>query len=226
MNTTSIKQVLIKNTCFSLGLFLLINLFHFSLYSQEKFYGKLTYLLTPTDTATLNLVGIDTMYVYTNDTVVRIESNTVLGKQVLIRHLEKKKSYLLLNVQGEKYAIQAGTEQKPGTLDSLNIEYKRRGKKIISGLKCKKAIVTRQDLGTPRTVFYSKKFRPDLLEVYNQLKGLPTLYYLQHNEGVFKYELINIDYQPVSRDYFGIPSDYRITSFDALMEKLKAAKPE
>ncbi|MBU2019232.1 MAG: hypothetical protein KJ941_06270 [Bacteroidetes bacterium] len=145
---------------------------------------------------------VDTMVIYTNDTIVRIESKSKLGEQVLIKHLVKQKSYLLLNVNDQKFAIQtnADTALTKNTIDQ-KIKYYWFGSKKISGVKAKKAKISRNDLDTAKIFYYTKTIRPDLLNVYEGVKGLPLHYYLQHTDGIYQYQLVEFSDQAVSRDY-------------------------
>ena len=80
-------------------LIVLFTLFSFSSISQKfvPFTGKLVYSIQITDTSLRKLIPTKTMVVYTNDTLLRIENDTdKLGKQVVIKHLILKKSYLLI----------------------------------------------------------------------------------------------------------------------------------
>ena len=84
-----------KKTCF-----ILIFLYQFAVFAQKQvpFKGRLIYkieFINPVD-STQNTISKS--IVYTNDTLVRVESETgQLGPQVLIKHLILQKYYLLIN---------------------------------------------------------------------------------------------------------------------------------
>ena len=189
--------------------------------AQKGFVGRLEYHIKPDTISSIADKFVDTMIVYTNDTIVRVESRTRLGEQVLIKHLQLKKSYLLLNVNGEKFAIQT-QEDTSITKKSVvqNIRYTWLGSKKFSGMKGKKAKIEREDLPEIKTIYYNPKIRTDLLDVYAGIKGLPLEYYLQHTDGIYKYSLNNSSEILPERDLFGIPSDYKKTTFEEFMKVL------
>jgi hypothetical protein len=89
--------------------FLLI--FSFSSFFAQKqvpFVGKLTYEVTSCDSILKDKLPASKMFVYSNDTLIRIENNTsVVGFQTLIKHLYLNKSYLLINSPIGKIALQS-----------------------------------------------------------------------------------------------------------------------
>lgn len=218
----STKNRGIKISLLTLSLYSFLLIFSTNCIAQEHFVGKLTYRVTAVDSNVHELVPADTFQLYTNDTIVRIESRTGLGQQVSIRHLELHKSYILIYFRGEKLAIKTDVDSVSSVIDNKQqIEYLRWKKRKFGPYKAKRAKVTREDLGETRDIYYLPGLRPDLLNVYDGIKGLPAVYYLQHQEGVFKYELIEIDPTLPERDRFGVPSDFQKITFDEFMERLK-----
>jgi hypothetical protein len=219
MLTTEFRQLFRPILCISL---ISILGFQSQMFAQKAFVGRLEYHLKLDNPQDKDNINVDTMIIYTNDTIVRIETRSKLGEQILIKHLKKQKSYLLLNVSGQKFAIQTNidTTLVKNTTEQ-EIKYFIFGCKKIAGLKSKKAIINRNDLDSQRIVYYSKKIRPDLLDVYEGIKGLPVDYYLQHTDGIYHYTLKEQTNQPISRDLFGIPSDYVITTFDDFLKAIR-----
>ena len=139
-----------------------------------------------------------------------------------MKHLEKKKSYLLLELMDQKFAIQTNSDTAIVKKNpSLKIKYKLFGGKVMHGLKVKTAVVTRDDLGEPRKILYTKQIRPDLLDVYDGIKGLPVDYYVANPDGVLHYRLVSCTPYKVDRQIFGIPSDYQITTFDNFLKTIR-----
>lgn len=95
------------------------------------------------------------MTIYTNDTLIRVETQTdALGKQVLIHHLIKDKGYLLIESQLGSYAIQIPQKE---VADQQGYHYKKtRGKEIVCGLKSKKLNVSYADFPENLDFFYTK----------------------------------------------------------------------
>jgi len=65
---------------------------------------------------------------YTNDTVVRLETETQqFGVQVYIRNMVLNKAYLLLELDGNKYAIQTDLSKKTDTIKKTYTVKKKNG---------------------------------------------------------------------------------------------------
>ena len=87
---------------------LLLILLSFGINAQKTkaFTGKLTYRYEFQDTVLqkMNKPGFEVLY--TNDTIVRIENETIhLGQQVMIKHLELRKSFLLIRTSFGDFAV-------------------------------------------------------------------------------------------------------------------------
>lgn len=164
--------------------------------------------------------------VYTNDTVVRVETETgQFGVQVYIRHMSLNKAYLLLDYEGGKYAIQ--TNLNDPTKDTLAPEYtikKKRGSKTIAGIKCRRYYVHDKDQPEGYYCWFAKKVPNKYLEVYPEVPGLAVDYYLPSQDGLIHYELVKFTPQSVNRDLFGIPSDYKRITFDEFVNIVSGAE--
>lgn len=193
--------------------------------SAQNFTGKITYTIEAVDTAVRKFVPTQTMTLYTNDTLSRLEVNSpVFGQQITIRHLTLHKSYLLVEFDGKKYAIQTDDTAKEGDttrpLDPYTIDYKCFKKKKIGTYKMKRAQVVQKQKEFNQEIYYFTKIRPDLLDVYEGIKGLPAIYYLDSKDGLMKYTAIEISKEFVSKDLFGIPSDYKRIRFDDFLKEI------
>jgi len=190
-----------------------------ALLAQKPFVGTLKYQAT--------IMIPDTNIVYkqwnvtltTNDTIVRVETETeMFGNQVYIRNMTANKAYLLINMTGQGYAIQNDLSKK----DSANAENqylitKAKGKKKIAGYKSQKYRVIDKGDSTGYDCYFTKKIKGKYLEVYKEIPYLATDYYIPSSEGLIHYELKEVKEEAVSRDMFGIPSDYKRISFDEFM---------
>jgi len=161
--------------------------------------------------------------VFTNDTVVRVETETgQFGNQVYIRHMSMNKAYLLLNIDGRKYAIQTdlSKEQKKDTLPAKYSFKRKMGSKKIAGFKCKKYYV--EDVAQKESFYcyFAKKVSNKYLEVYTDIPGLAMEYYIPTQDGTVKYELQSFDAGPQNRDLFGIPSDYKRVTFEQFVTEI------
>jgi hypothetical protein len=201
-----------------------------SLFGQKgkfPFTGTLTYRVTICDTALAKYVPIRYMIVRTNDTLTRIENETDrLGKQIVIKHLGLNKSYLLLNTPIGKYAIQ--TNHNEAKKDSiLPYSFKKKcGRRTFCGIKAKKSLVSHKGFTEPLTFYYFKDYAPKYLNVFENCPGLPVLYYIPTDDGIFKYELISLDSKLPVHDLFGVPSDFKRVTFDQFLEEMMQGQGE
>jgi hypothetical protein len=197
------------------GLALLICIF--SANAQKPVSGVFHYKATISLPDTNIVLKSWNVHLYTNDTIVRVETETgQFGVQVYIRHMQMNKAYLLLEADGEKYAIQTNLEKTPEK-DTTAPEYtikKKFGSKKIAGIKCRKYYIIDKGQTEGYYCWFAKKISNKYLEVYPEVKGLAVDYYLPSRDGLIHYELVSYTPSAPSRDLFGIPSDYKRISFD------------
>lgn len=207
--------------CFSflISIFILL-----PLQAQEynAFEGKLTY--------TVNLISnLDSIErfqfntsIYTNDTLVRVESfSPQVGAQVLIKHLQLQKYYLLLELNGKKYAIQQHIDsEKEENKKSKYTFRKKRGKKKIAGQKAKRVFVVNENFPRELEMWYLPTISPKYLDALPGISGLPVDYYIASEEGLYHYVLDKIEFEAVNKAVFGIPSDFKKVSFEEFMNEM------
>lgn len=205
-------------------LFLLL-LASFGSYAQTyvPFQGKLIYQVDFTDSVSKKMAPTTFMTIYTNDTLVRLETESdKMGKQVTIRHLTLNKYYILLNVNGEKFAI-----QHQAAADTAASKYsfdKKCGSKRFDGKKAKKVQVMALGFSHPLTMYYFKGISPKYIEAIKGIPGLPAEYFIQTEDGMYRYKLVEFSEEEVDRNLFGIPSDYQKVTFDEFMNKMMQGK--
>lgn len=193
-------------------------------YAQKPFVGKLVYIIEIADTSQRELFPTDTMTVYTNDTLIRIETHTAaLGQQVLIQHLTKQKAYLLINSQLGKFAVQVPDVNKSESKYSF---VKGKGKKVICGLKSARLIVKHADVTGDMEFYYTKNISSKYLPGFENFKGLLTDYYTVTQDGVYHHRLVECVAQPISHDLFGIPSDYQKLSMSEFVDVMTGKNEE
>lgn len=201
----------------------LILFFTLNALSQNGFTGILKYKVSMLDTNMQKLIDEREMLVYTNDTLSRMEiMNDALGKQISIKHLELKKSYLLMDFLGKKLAIQTDQNKDSTIFEPYRISYKMFGKRKVNGMILKKAIVYRDDLKENRKIWYFKTIRPDIMDYYPGIKGLPADFFVGTVDGILQYTLISVESKPVEKDLFGIPSDYEKITLSDFLNKLNS----
>lgn len=154
--------------------------------------------------------------VYTNDTVVRVETETRLGMQIYIRHMSMNKAYLLIHYGDQKYAIQNDLSKKQAS-DTAAPQYtmKRKwGSKKIAGVKTRRYYVIDKGQTEGYYCYFARKIDGKYLEVYPESEGLAVDYYLPSPDGLIHYELTRFTETKVDRNLFGLPSDYKRITFD------------
>lgn len=187
---------------------------------QEPFVGKLVYSIVIADTSLQKIIPAKQMVVYTNDTLLRIENETdQLGKQVIIKHMQLNKSYLLLRTSFEKYAIQ--TDHNADSITKYPYSFKKKmGRKRIAGQKANRLMVSHENFQEPIEFLYLKKHNAKYLNTLENFPGLPVRYFISSVDGVYIYTLISIEYITPEKDLFGIPSDYKKVSFDQFLNEV------
>lgn len=201
---------------------LLVFLFVFPLFvnaqKKEPFIGKLVYSIEIVDTAMRDLIPPGQMTVYTNDTITRIENQTPnLGKQVVIKHMDLNKSYLLIETPEVNFAIQIDNT-KPDTTRAKYTFKKKLFKRKIAGIKANRLLVTHPDMKESREYLYLKKYSPKYINTFEDFPGLPVNYFIITLDGVYEYKLISFELMKPDHDLFGIPSDFKRVTFDEFME--------
>lgn len=195
--------------------------FLFANSAQAQLSGMLVYQVDLLSADTMNPQNHWQVVVYTNDTMVRVETQGgPFGKQVYIRHMVLNKAYLLLAMDGQKFAIRTDLANKSKDT-SLNYTVKKLvGSKKINGIRCKKYKIT--DVGAPMgyVCYFAKKIPNKFIEVYQDIQGLALDYFLPSQNGLIHYQLVQYEAQVLDKNMFGIPSDYKKVTFEEFMSSL------
>ncbi len=195
--------------------------FLFANSAQAQLSGMLVYQVDLLSADTMNPQNHWQVVVYTNDTMVRVETQGgPFGKQVYIRHMVLNKAYLLLAMDGQKFAIRTDLANKSKDT-SLNYTVKKLvGSKKINGIRCKKYKIT--DVGAPMgyVCYFAKKIPNKYIEVYQDIPGLALDYFLPSQNGLIHYKLVQYEAQVLDKNMFGIPSDYKKVTFEEFMSSL------
>ncbi|MBI2258290.1 MAG: hypothetical protein HYU67_05265 [Flavobacteriia bacterium] len=196
----------------------------FFLFSQQNktFEGKLIYQVNFVDSINFHNNFAYEMKIFTNDTLVRIETESVqLGKQILIKHLIRQKYYVLLEYEEQKYAIQHHI-LPDSTKNKTSFKYTFK-KKNVNNLRLKKVKVRylNKDINE---IFVYPKISSKYVDVFKGIKGLPAIYSLPTEMGTYTYELKSVVEEKCPIDLFGIPSDYKKISFDQFINEITNKK--
>lgn len=189
---------------------------------QQRFTGMLEYRISVRDTTMSQLFPENKMIIYSNDTISRIENFTSqLGKQVVLRHMEKKKSYLLLDTEHGKFAIRTD-ESKPDTVKAeRQFTFKKKMfKTSIVNRKANRMLVSHPEFEEPIEFLYFKKISNKYSTFYTELPGLPVKFSVPTADGTVDYELVKMSEYSPNHDLFGVPSEFKLVTFDEFLEKM------
>lgn len=214
----------LNNKMFKIALLVFSCLLASCLHAQKPFSGTLEYTASIMRPDTNVVLKSWKVYLYTNDTVVRVETETdQLGVQVYIRNMNLNKAYLLLKLDTMRFAIQTDlSKTNPEAKKSYTIK-KGKGKKKVVGLKSQKYVVTEENDDT-YSCFFTKKLSGKYLQVYSEIPYLATDYFIPSQNGLIHYELTKIERKQVDRNLFGIPSDFEKISFEEFIKRFYGEK--
>lgn len=187
--------------------------------NMTPFEGKIVYHLSSEQMKVNEEDSTAYQIIYAQDTMVRIENFTPIGKQVYIKHIPKNKAYILMDLNTKKVAIQTTTDEVPDA-DEFKFEYKI-GSSEIAGRKAKKIKVKIPNIDSTFVMHYFDDISHEYSEAVPGIPGLPAKYTIISNDSYIDFEAILLEERKVSRDLFGIPSDYEIMSMDSFMEMIK-----
>lgn len=188
-------------------------------FSQKPFHGTLKYKATVMVPDTNIVYKEWNVVIRTNDTIVRVETETeMFGNQVYLRNIGLNKAYLLIELNGVGYAIQNDLSKTSEDKEEQYTITKAKGKKKVAGLKSTKYhIVDRGGAQEGYDCYFTSKIGNKYLEVYQEVPGLATDYYIPSSDGMIHYQLVEAVEETVNRDLFGVPSDYQRITFDDFM---------
>jgi hypothetical protein len=163
------------------------------------------------------------MHILSLDSLIRIETDSyIFGSQSYIKHLIKKKSYLLISLdENLHYAIKGDFSQSDSANANNKYTWKKKfGRKKIGGLDSKKLKLTFLKSKKSFSCYYSKKYAAKYQEVYTDFPGLPLLYYIETDDGILEYRLRKHTTIAPNYDLFGVPSNYTKITFDEFIDLL------
>jgi len=161
--------------------------------------------------------------IYAKDSLLKIVNfDSQNGYQECLKHMTREKSILLLEIEDKGFAIRMNDEQSMNN-DSLYAFKRKCGiKKRIGGLKSKKTIMNHPMLANELICFYSKTIPSRYLNIFSGLSGIPTLYYIVNDDGLYRYILESYRSYDPPLSMFMIPEDYEIVTMDEFMDKVNS----
>ena len=209
--------------------FLLLSLFCQNTIGQKtnSFSGELIYKITKVD-ASMNPLSSDDensenkVIIYAKDSLLKIVNfDSQNGYQECLKHMTREKSILLLEIEDKGFAIRMNDEQSMN--NDSHYAFKRKcGIKKIGGLKSKKTIMNHPLLANELICFYSKTIPSRYLNIFSGLSGIPTLYYIVNDDGLYRYILESYRSYDPPLSMFMIPEDYEIVTMDEFMDKVNS----
>ncbi|MDX1652919.1 MAG: hypothetical protein R3277_10535 [Brumimicrobium sp.] len=187
---------------------------------NSSFQGKMIYSVNSDMHSPEAKDSINYQIIYTNDSMVRIESFTPIGKQIYIEHIPKNRAYILMDLGHKQVAIQTYTE--PDSVNQDKYAFKPKfGSKKFAGQKAKKIEVINKVQDTTMTMYYLPDISPKYINALEGIPGLPTKYSVYSGGLWINYELKSMEERAVPKDYFGIPNTHEIITLDEFIELLK-----
>lgn len=160
------------------------------------------------------------MLIYAKDSLLKvINFSSRMGKQELIKHLSKEKSYLLLETTKGKYAIRTNYSKYQDTTMTYSFQ-KKPGSKRIAGMKAKRLSVTFKDIDKKFTFYYLKNVPSKYGSAYTNFPGLVVEYFIPTDEGMFKYTLTEFKRIEPPLTLFMVPTEYKRVSIEEFMEEM------
>lgn len=196
--------------------------------ADKSFEGKIKYEITYPESSMpeaqqQRLPSNLTLYIKGNK--VKSEMITGMFTRKTIKDAKEKKATTLLEIMGQKYAI----EQTP---EDIQKQIEEQGKpkvaitdetKEIAGRTCKKAIVTSED-GDEQNIYFSPDIGKASLNfdspAYKQINGIPLEYQMKTNMFTMKLTAAEVEEIKVSDDTFAIPNDYQKVTQEELQNML------
>lgn len=182
-------------------------------FSQNKcsFSGELTYEIERVDKKDSIRAF---MIIYAKDSLLKVVNfNSNSEKQELIKHLRLNRSYILLETPQQNFAIRTNEHLLLDT--SVNYTFRKQiGKRKIAGITVKKVIVKHKKISEKLTFYYSKTISAKYANVYKNLPGLPFLFYIPTDNGLYKYTLKELKNTNPPLELFMIPKNFKVISFE------------
>jgi hypothetical protein len=198
-------------------LFLLALSLNFTIFGQQKpFSGEITYKIERVDVKDSSK-AIE--LIYARDSIIKVVNfSSDMGKQELIKHLRLNKSYLLIETPLQNFAVRTNEHLHVDTTVYYTFK-KKFGTKKIAGIRVKKLSVKHKSLQNELTFYYAKNIPAKYANTYSDLPGLPVLFYIPTEKGLFRYTLSEIKFNTPPLQLFLIPGDYKKVSFDEFTDE-------
>lgn len=182
---------------------------------QKPFSGELTYTIERVDQPDSARAK---MLIYAKDSLLKIVNfNSLTGKQELIKHLTYNKSYLLIETPLQNFAVRTDEHLSKDSVQNFTF-HRKIGSKKIGGLKGKRYLVKLRGVKNELNYF----IYPKIASKYANniaLPGLPLLFYVSAENGLYKYTLESYKESNPPLELFMIPKGFKKVTFDEFAEE-------
>ncbi len=97
---------------------------------------------------------------------------------------------------------------------------KKMSKRSIVNRKANRMLVSHPEFKEPIEFLYFKNISNKYSTFYTEMPGLPVRFSVPTADGTIDYELIKMSEYSPNHDLFGVPSDYKLVTFDEFLEKM------
>ncbi|MCF8232132.1 MAG: hypothetical protein K9J27_08080 [Bacteroidales bacterium] len=196
--------------------------------SEKSFEGKVRYEITYPESSIpeaqrQQLPSSITLYIKGDKVMTEIITGMFTRKT--IKDIEQQKATTLLEVMGQKYAIEQ-------TKEDIEEKIEEEGKpqvditdetKEIAGYTCQKAVVKPED-GEKQNVYFTSEIGSSKMNfdspAYRQINGLPLDYEMKTSMFTMKLTATKVEKTKVSEDNFRISEDYKKVTKEELQNML------
>lgn len=202
---------------------------------DKPFTGKVTYSISyegnQIDEATEGMMP-KTMATYIGHGFTKNVLFTGMGKQTVIYNLETKVKTAMIDMMGQKFAIESSEgdiEEELKTLPDADIETTDETKEI-AGYQCKKLIINYKDAeGKPTTegiAWFTEELEVSSeinfdLKYFQNIKGVLMEYEMDMgNSTMMKFTATEVEKKKISSKEFEIPEEYKKVTREELMNSL------
>ena len=199
---------------FQTSFFLILCLFFIQNYKSQRnpsFCGELVYAIERVDKK--DSIKAE-MIIYARDSLIRVVNfNSQTGRQELIKHLRLGKSYVLLETPKQNFAVRTNEHMEKDTLEKYTFK-KSFSFKRVAGLLTRKIIVKQRAIKNELAFYVYNKISAKYANAYINLPGLPVVYYIPTENGLYKYTLLSLKETDPPLQIFTFGKDYKVVSFD------------
>ena len=191
-----------------------------NVFFSQKFEGVITYSIDyelPEIMEAQRSMLPSEMNTYCKKKTTRVEQKTAMGDQIVISSTKTGESTLLMNMMGQKMAIEVGNQKDNKNESIPSIVYSQESK-TIAGYLCEKATYTvyskEQQDSISMDLYYTTKIPALYNQQFKELKGIPLEYTINTQGMSMTFEATKIESKKLSKSLFNIPREYETISLE------------